>query len=86
MSHTPGPWEIFRVPNRVGPLIQTMNRGPIALLDGRHNAEENARLIAAAPELLAALHEIMDKWEMGNDMNDIQFVKYRATLAKAEGK
>lgn len=61
MSHTPGPWRCDLAHAGGGLLrycIQTTTRG-IAVVEGRHenalNLEADARLIAAAPEMLAAL-------------------------------
>lgn len=50
-------------------------------------AEANARLIAAAPELLAKLKESLFHLERENDnyMNEF-LVQIRAAIAKAEGK
>lgn len=61
-THTPGPW-------RVGPVDDTIVTDAagkeVAAIDGDYNSpdewprmEANARLIAAAPDLLAALTEI----------------------------
>jgi hypothetical protein len=62
VSHTPGPWE-----------MQTGTRGPVitgvknddtmvvATLSAGLSAPANARLIAAAPELLAALKQIAEE-------------------------
>ena len=61
MPHTPGPWV-------VGPVDDTIVTAPdgseVAAIDGDYNQpdmwpvmEANARLIAAAPELLEALRE-----------------------------
>ena len=47
MEHTPGPWTVNFTPAKDGPTAETF--GP--------NAEANARLIAAAPELLEALEK-----------------------------
>ena len=49
MEHTPGPWTVRFTPAHDGPTAETF--GP--------NAEANARLIAAAPDLLAALERSM---------------------------
>ena len=60
-GHTPGPWTVHgqwqasvRMPNGEGFHVCS---------DPRHASDEskaNARLIAAAPDMLAALEEIMD--------------------------
>lgn len=49
------------------------------------NTEANARLIAAAPDLLEAL-EMLVKWEKtGNPTSDLCFYRARAAIAKANG-
>lgn len=50
MGHTPGPWTLF------DRLVQGRGGAPVAAVHGPH-AYANARLIAAAPELLAALKD-----------------------------
>jgi hypothetical protein len=44
--------------------------------------EENARLIAAAPDLLACLLDVLDA---DGDLNAMDFDRYRAAIAKVEG-
>lgn len=56
-THTPGPW-IARPTASLGPQFQVYpeNDGhDIAIIYDHGNAEANARLIAAAPDLLATL-------------------------------
>jgi hypothetical protein len=65
-THTPGPWQV----NSNDPLhvcdADGESRGcsPIAFVqvgnDGRWTAKANARLIAAAPELLERLEELLE--------------------------
>ena len=64
MSHTPGPWRIasddkWSVLGDKGtmPLIATASAR-----DVRKQAQANARLIAAAPILLAACQAVVDAW------------------------
>ena len=72
MTHTPGPWKIYDeqvldYPRRVA--IQTVGKYPETLADlrlsstGELPVNANARLIAAAPELLAALERIVYAWD-----------------------
>jgi hypothetical protein len=98
-KHTPGPWQLARFnPERATVEVETVARGDelpdqgcfIALVGaygaGIEDAPE-ARLIAAAPDLLAALEYILDwspdgsKWsgETARDMG-------RAAIAKARGE
>jgi hypothetical protein len=44
--------------------------------------EANARLIAAAPDLLACLLDVLDA---DGDLNAMDFDRYRAAIAKVEG-
>ncbi len=87
MTHTQGPWETF------GPLLFTVYGGDpkrrIAVIDytqGNETEESraNARLISAAPELLAALQAISNH---APDLPAHAAVNIaRAALAKALGE
>jgi len=62
-QHTPGPWR-HRINGRDAFIIYELDHGRIAYLqDPVHGRDEtleaNARLIAAAPELLAALDDLL---------------------------
>jgi hypothetical protein len=75
MTHTPGPWEYdgkFQVgiPHKDG-------------WTGFRTNPEDARLIAAAPDMLAALKEIV---ALDGRMSMATLVKAAAAVAKAEGK
>ena len=70
-SHTPGPWKIFFWSEAIGvssdrpkprdcESIATVPRGPETCPDAtRVLAEANARLIAAAPDMLEALRDLL---------------------------
>ena len=88
-KHTQGPWRYVHAPGYCGELIAQ---------DGTTIAEfvvepslDNARLIAAAPELLAALKFIVSEWGYdghGGELEDGEsevIDKVRAAIAKAEG-
>jgi len=47
--------------------------------------EANARLIAAAPDLLAALQAVADYWA-GGDVPEVLDTQMRAAIAKARGQ
>ena len=95
MAHTPGPWV-------VGPIDDTVVthlgkdgiRYEVAAVDGDYNdpdewpiMEANARLIAAAPDLLAALKEVLFNSRHGNGLEALYSAHDRAdaAIAKAEG-
>ena len=90
-KHTPGPWtpefgEAYRVRAQQdgGQVAIMMNLKGQHGMAGRRTGEEvaaNARLIAAAPDLLEALKTMLAIWEDGSDAAD----KARAAIAKAGG-
>lgn len=60
-GHTPGKWEVAThgtTPGNTSIEVQTESGLPIAVMAYTGRAEENARLIAAAPALLAALERV----------------------------
>lgn len=94
-KHTEGPWSLnkqyadieVRGPADSGVLIAVMSPWGIAA-DTPSPQEANARLIAAAPELLEALQLVVDK--LGSDFElyrEQQFAidTARAAIAKATG-
>ena len=94
-KHTPGPWKYhlgrgtnprFHIHASGGYQIAStteLERHPQAY-DENELREANARLIAAAPDLLAACKTMRDDWENGNLSHAIQLIG--AAIAKAEGK
>jgi hypothetical protein len=101
MSHTLGPWRIRHNGTHDGDRTITSATRDIVRLDGGINDDSetcaNARLIAAAPELLEACKNVVWKLSHGGDkgkgfeMNTIDLkdavVRLCETaIAKAEGK
>jgi hypothetical protein len=96
MGHTPGPWTLHGWADNdyeITAALDTVCNVPGFDDDtvDADRAEANARLIAAAPELLAALREIADecnrrlrKGEDSGDRLTLQLCK--AAIAKAEGR
>ena len=83
-GHTPGPWRAVRVKNchglhAEGYSIETVNRvgelasfGPCKEIAGAFfGNESNARLIAAAPDLLALLKEAVEELRAGYDESGV---------------
>src|ERR1700679_4387691 len=59
-SHTPGPWNTSAAENgTVFAMEQPAGERLIAYLPSNHREAANAQLIAAAPDLLAALRDLM---------------------------
>ena len=94
-KHTPGPWEAFQ--NDLGCGVLATKRADVAYcwtrdgwpLDSSRPISEsvaNARLIAAAPELLEALKEVSAEARHPDyDWNVALLKTVRAAIAKAEG-
>ncbi len=91
--HTPGPWKAVEaaynppgwlwVQNGPGALLANVHQNVNIPLDARN---ANARLMAAAPELLEALQEIITAADgEGWSQLDAGFTKARAAVAKALG-
>lgn len=92
-GHTPGPWFITgsmtkyveaRIPGRM--IQEVAACGPTAADDGYGEQQmANARLIAAAPDLLEALSEVVEWLEHGDHAGPMHS-KARAAIAKARGE
>lgn len=83
MAHTPGPWVVVQHPD--GWTIQNRATGAGACVASQYgdSNEANARLIAAAPDLLAALKDAVN-WLDDFDDNET-LTAARAAILKAEG-
>lgn len=93
MTHTPGPW-------RIGPKHKdgtfAIHAGKASVVhctpfgSSNGHAEANARLIAAAPELLEACKAIFDYYDeddlMVGDIEKLRAAIAKATNNEAEGK
>lgn len=95
-KHTPGPWLPSRFGSQVltgdswstictipGPAKWEDQRGDYEQEYEWQNQEANARLIAAAPDLLEALRDVID-CVMGGIAPRTAWEKARAAIAKAE--
>ena len=79
MNHTPGPWFVSTEPDRdedgsVGPNVYDCDGGVFAVMEGEPETiaqpwrEADAHLIAAAPDLLAALELFLRWWGESRDI------------------
>lgn len=83
-KHTPGPWVVFEKHIGAGGTLPIVHRTKW-WSHGINEIEDaaNARLIAAAPDLLEELREIVEMIDpCGHDVN---FDAARAAIAKATG-
>lgn len=88
-QHTPGPWRYERAnpsPTTGEHLIAGAKNGYLAEIRdcGSGNISANARLIAAAPDLLAALEELLNALPSATTHPAIKAA--RAAIAKATGE
>lgn len=88
-QHTPGPWTIrpynFDDVQGAHGIFPEGCRIPIChsiMGNDLGQADANARLIAAAPDLLACLLDVLDA---DGDLYAMDFDRYRAAIAKATG-
>jgi hypothetical protein len=89
-KHTPGPWEYHFV-RKVwavicpsgGPIVYTTGSINPGSKDQKVEDEANARLIAAAPELLDALKHIARSWP---DDFAAKYARAAIAIAKVEGR
>lgn len=98
-KHTPGPWSFDDIMSQGSMVYRRIRTGreeaigavsAYKLTKGRDaEAEANARLIAAAPDLLAAARRVAnlnpDAGEIGAGMLRTIVAEARAAIAKAEG-
>lgn len=89
-KHTPGPWRVCVSDEFQSVEIYAKQWALCRMYPSNHawvneEAEANARLMAAGPELLDRLYECLGYLEADNA--PIEFVNsIKATVAKAEGK
>ena len=95
-AHTPGPWKVD--PNFWGDIETAKGELQICTVDADgdvgHNfacpeiaeAEANARLIAASPDLLEALERLVDRvTDLGANGFSQEVANGKAAIAKAKG-
>ena len=97
-AHTPGSWHSTEQDNAldIGHVSSSRDGFGDIATTWNDNAKANARLIAAAPDMLAALKDVDALWSndalnFAEEMNlaspvGIVWAKVRAAIAKADGK
>lgn len=83
MKHTPAPWVCTATSNHAHDYRLSTPTGPLPFVRGGTEQYANARLIAAAPELLEALQACIDYGVMTGD--EWVTAKAHAAIAKATG-
>jgi hypothetical protein len=86
-KHTPGPWRTKLAVDVI--FIEPVSGEPVAEVEAPTDTDwANARLIAAAPELLEAAKDYVHRCPMcisGEECQDDLCFTFRAAIAKAEG-
>ena len=93
-AHTPGPWRALRnclgaaitiYDERDRPIATTASNGSVETMAMHRSGEvaANAQLLAAAPELLAALQSALTI--LVDSVGDFDIAKAEAAIAKATG-
>jgi len=99
MKHTPGLWTVKNDPVAPERVVVDMGDGIVAVhpfKDWKSNADR-ARLIAVAPDLLAAMEAVSDEWDAYIGSGDTEghddpvlvgekIAALRAAIAKAKGE
>lgn len=89
-KHTPAPW--INDGNTISAQVDPAHPSyiaPVCFLDGDWSPEivtANARLIAAAPELLAALEACLHRLDAHDDQSAPECLAARAAITKATGE
>jgi hypothetical protein len=91
MAHTPGPWTLDWTRGNKRGRIKAGGRTVCSFHSSaptltREQDEANARLIATAPELLAAIVNYLDWGAMTGSDRDLFARKFGKLIAKAEGR
>jgi hypothetical protein len=89
-QHTPGPWTCHRSNWNDGAYYieevesQFLHNGELSPINGEID-EANRRLIASAPELLAALQQIVSNWHPARPSSPafMDYVTAKEAIAKA---
>lgn len=79
LEHSPAPWRT--VTDGISHWVEINDK---IIMVTKDNAEANARLIAAAPELLGALEGMLEVFADGDNEDMATISKARASIKKAK--
>jgi hypothetical protein len=80
-AHTPGPWNVSS-PCELSPRYSVYHNGPLVYVE----RGEDARLIAAAPDLLVALQDLLSATEETYDNRHERQAALDAIIKATEGE
>lgn len=91
---TPGPWVADKTSRAVGPVSRDDDQSygmviPVAWIEFDPEIEiqaANQNIIAAAPDLLEALHNMVEAYQHEESIDNPALLEARAAIAKALGK
>lgn len=87
MKHTPGPWTTTQLSQST--LIESHDGSPVVYVPFGNAKKSDLALMAAAPELLAALQMVARIWshdQTANAAPDSPLAIVRAAITKATGE
>lgn len=85
-KHTPGPWKYESETKTIRAAVPNYWLASMNSFDGAVDNEANARLIAAAPELLVLMHEVEEYLAATSaNVNDPLWERVKEAIAKATG-
>ena len=83
-TFTPGPWELVQERDYLNLQEKDTN---LVIAQFMGASDEDARLIASAPDMHEVLSELLDTLELSKDYGfDDEYEKVRAVLAKVKGE
>lgn len=82
-QHTPGPWKVHGY-HILGEDLCAV--AEVYTAEDIPTEDANARLIAAAPQLLCALETLLQAFECGDYYNDVITDLAKEAIAKAKGE
>jgi len=86
-EHSPAPWMWDGPPHNIHVVQANAPHMRVCFLTSNGPTEANARLISAAPDLLAALRAMVDRWEPDTEgLDRVMWENACAAIDKATGQ